>query len=129
MYNSYYSACMKSSEKIGKVSTELNVKYETVHGLTYKKKVQATSSEDPQYHFTAVHFVQNRCTDYLMTAQSFELLTSDSSDVLTGSPTLALRGKHLFEAAGSVISLQWIRQIYMILSYQPVKLYNDALMN
>jgi len=29
---------MKSSEKIGKVSAELNVKYETVHGLTYKKK-------------------------------------------------------------------------------------------
>ena len=56
---------MKSSEKISKVSAELNVKYETVQGLTYKKKVQATSSEDPQHHFTAVHFVQNTCTDYL----------------------------------------------------------------
>lgn len=38
MHNLCYSACMKSSEKIGKVSAELNVKYETVHGLTYKKK-------------------------------------------------------------------------------------------
>ena len=29
---------MKSSEKIGTVSAEFNVRYETVHGLTYKKK-------------------------------------------------------------------------------------------
>jgi len=86
---------MKSSEKIGKVSAQLNVKYETVQGLTYKKKIHATSSEYPQHHFTAVHFVQNTCTNYLATAQSFELLTSDNSDVLTGSPTLVLKGKHL----------------------------------
>jgi hypothetical protein len=43
MYNLYYSACMKNSEKTGKVSAQLNVMYETVQGLTYKKKKNSSN--------------------------------------------------------------------------------------
>jgi hypothetical protein len=99
---------MKSSEKISNVSAELKVQYETVQGLTYKKKFQKTSIEDPQHHFTAAHFVQNTCADYLVTAQSFELLTSDNSDVLTRSHILDTKRESIItklHTAGSVISL------------------------
>jgi hypothetical protein len=133
LYNSYYSACMKSSEKIGKVWAEFNVKYETVQGLTYKKKKR--SSSNFQWIPATISLQYTLCKHmYRLPCDCTILWTADIRQLWcshwvsnTGAKSEALITK--LQAAGSIISLQWIRQTYTMLSYQPVKLYNDVLIN
>jgi len=111
MYNSYYSACMKRSGKIGKVSAQFNVKYETVQGLTYKKKSSTNFQWIPSTPFhcntlCAKHMYKLPCDCTILWTADIKQLRCSHWVSYTGAKREALITK--LQADGSIISLQWI---------------------
>jgi hypothetical protein len=124
MYNSYYSAWMQSSEKISKVwnCSRTNIQKKSSNNFQWTPSTPLHCSK-----LCAKHMYRLPCDCTILGTADIRQLWCSHWVSYIGAKREAPITKS--QAAGNIISLQRIRQTYTMLSYQPVKLHNDVLIN